>query len=354
MRGRPHQGITTLSYPTYKLRAPPSDDLPKRHDRNPILRPAPGRADRLGRSTIVPSRGPEATEPQPRRSHPEGTLTAKLKAFVEAERFQRFIIAVIVMNAAVMGLETSPWAVGSFGTVLWVLDTLALGIFIVEIVLKLAAYRLAYFKSPWNLFDFTIVAIALIPTGQGLTVLRALRILRAMRLLSMIPKMRLVVQGLLGAIPAMGSVIALLALVFYVFGVMATKLFGERFPDWFGSVGESLYSLFQIMTLESWSMGIVRPVMDVYPYAWAFFVPFILVTTFAVLNLFIAIIVNSMHDASDQEQPSSSAAIDELREEIVRLREDIMALRPGPASDGSLGTGDAAAAASPQLRHEQK
>jgi voltage-gated sodium channel len=271
------------------------------------------------------------------------TWRDRLRAFLEREAFQRTIIAVIVANAVIIGLETSPSVMTRFGGLLFFLDSLALGIFVAEILLKLFVYRLTYFKSAWNIFDFTIVAVALVPAGQGLTVLRALRILRALRLLSMVPKMRLVVQGLLGAIPAMASVLALLALVFYVFSVMATKLFGLAFPQWFGTVGASLFSLFQVMTLEAWSSEIVRPVMEVYPLAWAFFVPFILITTFAVLNLFIAIIVNSMQDAA--EEKASAAArrpaplqdmsadkdhqnlLAELSREIRELRSEVRGLR---------------------------
>lgn len=257
----------------------------------------------------------------------------RLRLLVEAAAFQQLIVTIIVANAIIIGLETSPRIMGRIGGLLLVLDTVALGIFIVEIALKLFVYRLGYFRNAWNVFDFTIVAIALIPAGQGLTVLRALRILRALRLLSVVPKMRIVVQGLLSAVPAMGSVLALLALVFYVFAVMATKLFGAQFPHWFGTIGDSLFSLFQVMTLESWSSGIVRPVMELFPYAWAFFVPFILITTFAVLNLFIAIIVNSMHDAAGKEDMSQRRTLDELRQEIQNLRADIATLRdlPGKA-----------------------
>ncbi len=226
----------------------------------------------------------------------------KLRAIVESHWFQTFIISVIVVNAVVIGLETSRSAMATAGGLLYVLDLAALSIFIIEISVKLFVYRLSFFRNPWNVFDFAIVAVALVPAGEGLSVLRALRILRALRLISIVPQMRLVVQALLTAIPAMGSVVALLALIFYVAAVMATKLFGADFPDWFGTIGASLYTLFQIMTLESWSMGIVRPVMEVYPHAWAFFVPFILIITFAVLNLFIAIVVNAMTKAAAAEE----------------------------------------------------
>lgn len=273
-------------------------------------------------------------------ARPRVSRRARLRALVEAESFQQLIIAIIVANAIVIGLETSQWVTGRVGGLLYALDAIALGVFVVEITLKLFVYRLAFFKTAWNVFDLAIVAIALVPAGQGLTVLRALRILRALRLLSAVPKMRLVVQGLLGAIPAMGSVLALLALVFYVFAVMATKLFGAQFPDWFGSVGVSLFFLFQVMTLESWSSGIARPVMETFPFAWAFFVPFILITTFAVLNLFIAIIVNSMHDAAGTEEAAARPNLDALTQEVRLLRDEVAAMRAG--------LGDAAAPAASQ------
>jgi voltage-gated sodium channel len=243
---------------------------------------------------------------------------------IESSRFQNAIMAVIVINAIIIGMETSPMMMERYGSILGALDQIAIGIFIVEILLKLFVYRLSFFKNGWNIFDFVIVAAALLPTGGSLSVLRALRILRALRLVSTMPKMRKVVQGLFAAIPSMGTVIILLALLFYIAAVMATKLFGSEFPQWFGSIGASLYSLFQIMTLESWSMGIVRPIMEVYPWAWAFFVPFVLVTSFVVLNLFIAIIVNAMHEEADEEQ---TAQRDEILDEVRAIRREIKAMR---------------------------
>lgn len=275
--------------------------------------------------------------------------TERLRAILESQRFQFFIIAVIIINAATIGLETSKTAMAAAGGLIYALDIVALAIFIVEIAAKLFVYRLTFFRNPWNVFDFTIVAVSLVPAGEGLSVLRALRILRALRLISMVPQMRLVVQALLSAIPAMNSVIALLALIFYVAAVIATKLYGADFPEWFGTIGASLYTLFQIMTLESWSMGIVRPVMEVHPHAWAFFVPFILIITFAVLNLFIAIVVNSMTNAAAEAatgsnepisgahgEPSNAAAklldgkdIADLVEEVRLLRRELSALQNG-------------------------
>ena len=189
------------------------------------------------------------------------------------------------------------------------LDDAVLAIFVAELLAKLFAFGWRYFTNGWNIFDFVIVGIALAPASGDLTVLRSLRILRVLRLVAIVPSMRKVVMALMAAIPGVSSVIALLALVYYVFAVMVTKLYGKAFPDWFGTVGDSMYSLFQIMTLESWSMGIVRPVMEQYPGAWMVFVPFILMTSFAVINLFIAVIVNAM---TEQSQAESAALKEEM------------------------------------------
>ncbi|QLC25230.1 ion transporter [Parasphingopyxis algicola] len=248
------------------------------------------------------------------------TILARLQNIIESPRFTGAIMTAIIVNAAVIGLETVPSVNEPYGPILSALDTIAIAIFVAEIAAKLIVYRHRFFTSGWNVFDLVIVAAALIPASREFSVLRALRILRVLRLISVVPKMRQVVQGLLSAIPAMGSVILLLALIFYVFATMATKLFGERFPEWFGSIGASLYSLFQIMTLESWSMGIVRPVMEQYPAAWIFFVPFILITSFVVLNLFIAIIVNAMHESQDEAE---TAERDAIMQEIKALHAKI-------------------------------
>lgn len=241
-------------------------------------------------------------------------------AFIERDFFTNFIIAVILFNAVLLGMETSDVIMARFGPLILALDTLCLMIFVVEIGLKLFAYGWRFFKSGWNLFDFFIVGIALVPATQGFSVLRALRVLRVLRVISAAPRLRRVVEGFITALPGMGSVFLLMALIFYIGAVMATKLFGDAFPDWFGDLGKSAYSLFQIMTLESWSMGIVRPVMEVFPSAWAFFVPFIMVTTFAVVNLLVGLIVNSMQDAHAEE---SNERTDAYRDEVLARLEAI-------------------------------
>jgi voltage-gated sodium channel len=214
------------------------------------------------------------------------------------------------------------------GEALVALDRILLMIFTAEILAKLLVYRTRIHKDPWNVFDILVIGIAWLPTAGPLSVLRALRILRVLRLISAVPSMRRVVTALLRAIPGMGSIVALLALIYYVFSVMATKLFGDTFPEWFGTIGGSAYSLFQIMTLESWSMGIVRPVMEVYPLAWAFFVPFILTTSFTVLNLFIGIIVDAMQSQHQAEVDEAAATESEARAaDTQKILDELQALR---------------------------
>ena len=237
------------------------------------------------------------------------TRTA-LANWLETPLVRYSIIGVILFNAVILGLETSETVMSRAGNVIKFLDQVCLAIFVVELVLKLIALGPRFFRNGWNIFDFIIVGISLVPAAQGLSVLRALRILRVLRVISTAPSLRRVVEGLLTALPGMGSVFLLMALLFYIGSVIATKLFGEAFPDWFGNLALSAYSLFQIMTLESWSMGIVRPVMEAHPGAWLFFVPFIVITAFSVLNLFIGLLVNTMQ----------SAVEDDTHEEFDRLR----------------------------------
>ncbi|MDJ0779220.1 MAG: ion transporter [Gammaproteobacteria bacterium] len=261
-------------------------------------------------------------------SSPPAGLREKLRAWVENPIVQNLIMVLIVINAAILGLETVPAAMERFGTFLLAADSFILGIFVVEIVVRIFAHRLAFFRDPWSLFDFTVVAIALVPASGPFAVLRALRVLRVLRLLTLVPSMRRVVGALLASIPGLGSIALVLLLIYYVFAVMATKLFGENFPQWFGSIGESLYSLFQIMTLESWSMGIVRPVMEVHPHAWMFFVVFILIATFTMLNLFIAIIVNAMQSFAEQEAAETRHEVDQARAHIeADLHQEVSSLR---------------------------
>jgi voltage-gated sodium channel len=272
-------------------------------------------------------------------------LRGRVRRYLEQPRVQQFIMLLIVINAIILGLETVPSAMEQYGPVLLAIDHLILGVFVVEISLRIYAHRLAFFRDPWSIFDFSVVAIALVPASGPLAVLRALRILRVLRLLTLVPSMRRVVGALLGSIPGLSSIALVLLLIYYVFAVIATKLFGGNFPQWFGSIGESLYSLFQIMTLESWSMGIVRPVMVEHPQAWIFFVIFILIATFTMLNLFIAIIVNAMQSFTEQENRERKHELDaardhieaDLHRELAALRTEISELRQLLKNDPRIG-----------------
>lgn len=258
-----------------------------------------------------------------------------LRTLLASRRFANFVVAVILVNAVTLGLETSATANAYAGGLLAFADNVCLAIFTAEVIAKLYVWRFAYFRSGWNVFDFAIVAISLVPAVGPLSVLRALRILRVLRLLSVVPEMRRVVNSLLMALPGMGSIAGVMILIFYVSSVLATKLFGATHPALFGSIPASMYTLFQIMTLEGWSDGVVRPVMEAHPWAWLFFIPFILITTFAVLNLVIAVIVNSMQTLQEAERAgerkaAADAASDErdaLLSEIAALRKDVAELR---------------------------
>ncbi len=258
-------------------------------------------------------------------------LSKKLGQFVESRPVQNVIIVLIILNAVSLGLETDTGIVQQFGIALNAFDTFILVVFVIEILSKLIYRRLAFFKNGWNIFDFIIVAIALIPSSGPLSVLRALRIFRVLRLLYIVPSMRKVTQALFSAIPGILSVGSMILLIFYVSAVLSTNFFGSEFAEWFGTIGRSMFTLFQIMTLESWSMGIVRPVMENFSWAWAFFVPFILVTSFAVLNLFIGIIVDAMQAQNaakkeDSVEDANETQERDLRGELINLKKEIQEL----------------------------
>jgi len=284
-------------------------------------------------------RSPRADEAGLRRIPPRraGGL-GRVQALLESRGFQRTITALIVANAVTLGLETSRTVMAVAGPWIVSLDRAFLSVFVLEVLAKLLVYGARFHRDPWNVFDFVVIGVALLPASGSLSVLRSLRVLRALRLVSAVPSMRRVVSALLDAVPGMGSIVALLAVIFYVFAVMATKLFGATFPEWFGTLGASAYTLFQVMTLESWSMGVVRPVMEVHPHAWVFFLPFIVLTAFTVLNLFIGIIVDAMQSQHEEEQRASRAARDAadrrgegdravILAELRALRAEVAALR---------------------------
>lgn len=258
---------------------------------------------------------------------------ARLRAIVDNPTFNNAIIFLIIFNAITLGMETSDWIMSRFGGIIQHLDTIILTIFVVELAARLLADFKGFWRDPWRIFDFIVVTIALIPSTGPLSVLRAFRILRVLRLVSSVGQMRRVISGLLEALPGMATILLLLLMIFYIFAVICTKLYGDTFPDWFGTLGESGYTLFQIMTLESWSMGIVRPVMEQHPYSWLLFVPFIIATAFTVLNLFIGVIVDAMqseHESSARDERDAMALMNaEILAEVKALRVEMAEVKAG-------------------------
>jgi voltage-gated sodium channel len=267
-----------------------------------------------------------------------GSPRARLAALILSDGFQRTVIALILANAVLLGVETSDSAMAAAGGLITLLDQLFLIAFTIELALRIYAFRGRFFRDPWGLFDFVVVAIAWLPASGPLAVLRALRVLRVLRLISVVPSLRRVVEAMLHALPGMGSIVLLMLLMFYVAAVMATKLYGEVLPERFGTLGDSLFTLFQLMTLESWAEATVRPILEHQPLAWMFFVPFILIATFVVLNLFIGVIVDSIQtlrakdeEAAEAQHAAEVAAAHDERSEILRelraLRAEVAALR---------------------------
>ena len=273
-------------------------------------------------------------------------MTAWLRTVVNDPRTERAIMTLIIVNAVILGMETSETLNAKYGTLFDALDHAILAVFVVELTARMIVHRGAFFRDPWSLFDLVIVAIALVPASETFSVLRAMRILRALRLITAVPALKRVVAGLLAAMPGMGSIVLLIGLLYYVYAVMATKLYGHDFPALFGTLGASLFTLFTVMTLEGWVDGVVKPIMEKFPYAWAFFILFIITTTFMVLNLFIGVVVNAMQaehakaEAAEreieremigEETAPIAAEVKALKAEVSALRADISARWPKTA-----------------------
>ncbi|MGO1048988.1 ion transporter [Crossiella sp. CA198] len=260
-------------------------------------------------------------------------MRSQVRSLVDSARFQQLIVAVIVLNAIVLGLETAPAMAREYGSIMDTIDRWALVIFVVELVLRLYAHGRDFFRDPWNCFDLLVVTVSLAPFAHGSSALRALRVVRVLRLLSVLPNLRRVVAALLSAIPAVLSIVAVLSLLLYVAGVMATNLYSTAPGGYFTDLGSSMLTLFQIITGDAWS-DVMREVMTDDPLAWIFFVGFVLVGTFTVLNLFIATMVSAMESqiASEQEaaipEPRAAESVDQaVLLELRALRAEIRELR---------------------------
>ena len=259
------------------------------------------------------------------------SLAETARRVADAAPFQRFIVGVIVLNGAVVGLETYPAVEARWGGLLELLNRLCLAIFTVEIAIRLAAYGTRpwrFFRDGWNVFDFGVVGAAYLPglAEQG-TLLRLVRLLRVLRLLSAVPSLQVMVSALVRSIPRIGQMALLAGLLFYIYAVAGTSLFGEHDPQHWGSLHVSLLSLFRTLTLEDWT-DLMYTAMERYPWAWAYFVSFVLLATFIIFNMLIGIILNSLEEARAQihEEQIAAAGTRDLDQELQRAKEALAAL----------------------------
>jgi len=255
-------------------------------------------------------------------------VLAKLQKIVDDPHTERVIMALIIANAVILGMQTYPRMMDAIGPLLEILDRIILAVFVIEITARIIVHRWAFFRDPWSLFDFIVVAIALVPATDNFTVLRALRVLRVLRLVTAVPTLRRVVAGFFASLPGMGAIGFLIGLLYYVFAIIAIRLFGADNPELFGTLGKSLYTLFTVMTLEGWTNDVAKPVMQNHPWAWIFFVTFIVSTTFMVLNLFIGVVVNAMQtEAMKAEAAEREAEREMIQEEAAPILNEIRSLK---------------------------
>lgn len=257
-----------------------------------------------------------------------------LRKITDSTVFQNIVLGVIIFNTVIMGVQTISNLPPVLATVLSVLDIVCLGVFIAEMVLKIAAYGLSYFRDGWNWFDMIIILVSVfsglsflsaLRVFRVLRVFRSLKALRSMKLVSSMKHLQVIILALLRAIPSILWTGLLMVLVYYIFAVIGVSAFGEAFPEWFGNLGRAMYTLFQVMTLESWSMGISRPVMEVFPVAWVYFITFVLISSFIVMNVVVGIVVNSISEVTTEEKHSEGSADEksDISGEIKALKEHI-------------------------------
>ena len=254
------------------------------------------------------------------------------RRIVESRAFEPAMIGLILFNALLIGLETSSAVAARYGEWLHLGNDAILAVFIVEAALKLAAVAprfQRYFGNGWNLFDFAIIVFSLVPaTGEFALVARLIRVLRVLRLVSAVPQLRLIVATLVRSIPSMGHVVVLLSILFYVYAVTGYHLFSAHDPEHWGALGAALISLFQLVTLDDW-FNLYSRAREAHPWSWLYFVSFILIGTFVMLNLFIAVVINNLDasKAAELEALREPATRDELLRELDRTHEALTALR---------------------------
>lgn len=251
----------------------------------------------------------------------------QIKRLIEGAKFNHVITGLILVNALLVGLETYPRIEREYGSWLVILDIIILSLFSVELLLKLIVYRSSFFKNGWNNFDFTIVVGSLILYGSSfISVLRIFRVLRVLRTITTVPSLRRIVTALFMAIPTIASVMVLMSIIFYVYAVIGTFFYAEVEPEYFGDLGLSFLTLFQVFTLESWASGIFRPIFEIVPWSWLYFVSFIVIATFIMINLIVGEIVNNAQKISEEIE-SETNEIKEDTNEIQQLKKEVGELK---------------------------
>ena len=275
-----------------------------------------------------------------------GRWAAPARRIAAAGWFQHGVTAVILLNAAVIGLGTSQTLSIRYGALLQRANHLFLGIFVLEALIKMAAHHPRihrYFADGWNLFDFIIIVVSLVPApGTLATIGRLARLMRVLRLISTLPELRLIVSTLMRSIPSMFNIIMLLSIIFYMYGVAGYHLFHDVDPEHWRNLGISLLSLFRIVTLEDWT-DIMYAALEVHWWAWIYFVSFVVVGTFVVINLFIAVVLNNLDEAKQERLRAlqTPPTREELAAELNRTQEALHRLArrleqaPGEQRTGS-------------------
>ena len=242
-------------------------------------------------------------------------IAAHARSIADSQRFQAFIFGVIVFNAVVLGLDTYDGLRDDVGSLLTVLNDACLGIFVVEVAIRIAAYGRRpqdFFKEGWNVFDFIVIGAAFLPgLRQNATLLRLVRLLRVVRLVSVLPELRVLIAGMGRALPPIGSMGVLALLFLYVYGMLGWILFGDELPERWGDIGDAMLTLFTVFTLEGWN-DVLYQAQEVHSWSWIFFISFVLLASLLIINILIAIIINAMEEAREAES----------REELQRLREE--------------------------------
>ncbi len=259
-------------------------------------------------------------------------LQKKINTLISSSLFDKVIIGLILLNALILGLETSTQLMARYADVFEIMQNVILTAFIIEAILKIAAVvpRLKlYFGNGWNLFDFSVIVLSLVPaTGELAMVARLARLMRVLRLISTIPELRLIVTTLLRSIPSMGHVMLLMSIIFYIYAIAGYHLFHQHDPQHWGNFGVAVLTLFRVVTLEDWT-DLMYTALELHDWAWVYFVSFIFVGTFVIINLFIAVVINNLEKskAEELEKLRKPVSRDELLKELVDTQQALKSLQ---------------------------